>query len=185
MQRSFLSPAGVIARLRGPVPETEQLLQCTSDLIIRARSAGIPIIYTRHVYRSDYADADLLMRSDERAQKAGALISGSTDADIMPEFAPINEVVIDKNRYDAFRGTILDEELRRHGIRELLIAGVLTNVCVEANIRAAYDRDYPVVVLEDCSAARTQTLHHNSIAGLVQSRLARAMKWGEALQDAD
>jgi len=181
MQRTFLETTGVIARLRGSLPGSADLLSRTERLVSQARSRGMPVIYTRHGYRPDYADADLLMRRDERARENGALIAGSPDAAIMPQLNPDDGVIIDKNRYDAFRDTTLEAELRRQGAVELLIAGVLTNVCVEANVRAAYDRDYDVVVLADCTAARTEALHRNSIGGLVQSKLARAMNWHDAL----
>lgn len=185
MQRTFLGVTGVIARLRGSLPDSANLLWRAERLIIHARSLGVPVIYTRHGYRPDYTDADLLMRRDELAQKNGALIAGSPDAAIMPQLNPDDGLIIDKNRYDAFRNTALDAELRQRGVVELLIAGVLTNVCVEANVRAAYDRDYDVVVLADCAAARTEALHRNSIAGLVQSKLARAMNWHDALSGAN
>jgi len=61
MQESFLGQAGVIARLRGALPGATNLVRRTAQLVRRARSSGVPIFYTRHGYRADYADADLLI----------------------------------------------------------------------------------------------------------------------------
>ncbi len=176
MQTSFLAANGVIARTRGALSGSEDLVKRTACLVDQARTRGMPIVYTRHGYRADYADADLLMRRDEAARREKALVAGTADAEIMAELAPLaDDVVIDKNRYDAFRCTSLDAELRRRDVTELLIAGILTNVCVETTARAAYDRDYAVVVVAGCTAARTETLRRNAIDSLVASRLARAV----------
>lgn len=121
------------------------------------------------------------MRRDEHARRNGALIADTWDSDIVSELAPQrNDLVIMKNRYDAFRSTSLDEELRLRGVTELLVAGVLTNVCVETTARAGYDRDYHVIMIEDCTAARTLDLHRNAINGLTKSKLASAMTCHDA-----
>ena len=53
-----------------------------------------------------------------------------------------SDIGVVKNRYDAFQGTNLDLVLRSHGIRTVLLTGVVTNVCVETTARAAFVHDY-------------------------------------------
>src|SRR5205823_3768683 len=57
------------------------------------------------------------------------------------------DVVIDKPRYNAFHGTSLEDELHRGGIESIVVAGVLTNCCVESTSRDAFMRDFGVLVL--------------------------------------
>ena len=59
------------------------------------------------------------------------------------------DVVITKRQWGAFYATDLDQQLRRRGIRTLLIAGVATEFGVESTIRAAYDQGYALVFVED------------------------------------
>ena len=90
-----------------------------------------------------------------------------------------------KHRFDAFFRTDLDLILRTNGRRSLIFCGVATNVCVESAVRSAFVRDYYVVLLEDCTAARTPELHAASLEtvrtsyGVVESADAIERIWKE------
>ncbi|MEM0504911.1 MAG: cysteine hydrolase [Sulfolobales archaeon] len=56
-------------------------------------------------------------------------------------------------RLDGFHGTNLDVILRYRGIKNVAIAGFLTNVCVESTARTAFDLNYKVIIIKDCTAA--------------------------------
>ncbi|MEU8151155.1 cysteine hydrolase [Nonomuraea sp. NPDC048901] len=108
---------------------------------------------TRHVFRPGLIDmparsAKLWPRDPE------PLVRGSWDADIIDELAPVEgDHVIDKNRYDAFLYTDLEVLLRGLGIKRLLVAGILTNVCVETTVRSADQRGFDPYVASDCTTA--------------------------------
>ncbi|KPV61622.1 MAG: putative isochorismatase family protein [Candidatus Bathyarchaeota archaeon BA1] len=57
---------------------------------------------------------------------------------------------------DGFHGTNLDAILRYRHIKNVAIAGFLTNVCVESTARTAFDLNYRVIILKDCTAATTR-----------------------------
>ncbi len=79
------------------------------------------------------------------------LIRGEAGHDIVPELYPLDgETVIDKPGKGAFYATGLDEILHNHGIENLLVCGVTTEVCVNTTVREANDRGYECVVLSDC-----------------------------------
>jgi len=66
------------------------------------------------------------------------------------EIVPLeNEIVIPKYTYSAFFATYLDQYLRSHAVRTLILTGIATNACVEAAARDAFVRDYHVVVPRD------------------------------------
>ncbi len=65
------------------------------------------------------------------------------------------DLVVDKVRFDAFQWTSLEPLLRGLGVDELVVCGVITNICVETTIRSAFMRDFPVIMLADCCAAAT------------------------------
>ncbi|MBS3809371.1 MAG: isochorismatase family protein [Desulfobacterales bacterium] len=76
------------------------------------------------------------------------------------------DAVLDKNRYNAFHGTSLDESLRSIKIQELIITGVLTNCCCETTARDAFVRDYRVFFAGDATATVNEELHLASLKNL-------------------
>jgi len=124
------------------------------ELIALARSHGVPVIYTRYVYRHDFRDAGLLageLMPVLREQRA--LVAGSADAEIIAELAPEPEdFVVDKNRPSAFYATPLETWLHGLGVKELVVCGVTTNCCVETTVRDASQRDYRCFVIGDAVA---------------------------------
>jgi isochorismate hydrolase len=85
----------------------------------------------------------------------------------MPEIAPLGEdKVVQKNRYSAFYGTDLEEHLRKLGVTDLLIAGVMTNLCCETTARDAFVRDFRVFFLADGTATATQDFQRATLRNL-------------------
>jgi nicotinamidase-related amidase len=79
---------------------------------------------------------------------------------IVPELGPEpGDVIVTKHQPGAFYGTDLDLRLRRRGIRTIVLGGISTNIGVEATARAAYERGYDQVFVEDAMAAREVELH--------------------------
>ena len=80
------------------------------------------------------------------------LIRDTWNTDILPELAPMaGDVVIYKHRFSGFFETELDTALKSRGIRQLIVTGCTTSICVEATIRDAMFRDYSCVLLSDCT----------------------------------
>ena len=81
-------------------------------------------------------------------------------AEIVPELGPESgDVVVTKHQPNAFFGTDIDIQLSRRGIRTILLGGISTNIGVEATARAANERGYDQVFIEDAMAAREADLH--------------------------
>lgn len=134
-----------------PVYRADALLATLSDLIHRARAAGAPVIYICH--------------SDAEPDEA-------TTSPIHPALKPLpSEVVVDKHRPDAFCQTTLAGELAAQGIRHLVIAGLLTEMCIDTTVRRANSLDYAVTLVADGhSTGSSQSLsaeqiitHHNNV----------------------
>jgi ureidoacrylate peracid hydrolase len=165
MQNGFCHPEGSLPAAGFGLPDIEQVIAENAAMIDAARSAGLPVIYTRHVYRPGLLDAPAPMRA-MFPPGVEPLIRGSWDADICAELAPRpGEVIIDKNRFDAFLYTELDTVLRALGVHRLLVSGVVTSVCVESTVRSAQQRDYQVTVAEDGTSAPAE-LHRPALAAM-------------------
>ena len=88
------------------------------------------------------------------------LIRGEPGHDIVPELYPLDdEPIIDKPGRGAFAHTDFELLLRIKGIKNLVIAGVTTDVCVSSTMREANDRGYDCVLLEDGTIASEPNLH--------------------------
>ena len=74
--------------------------------------------------------------------------------------------VLDKTRYSAFYGTWLEAHLRRTGVRDLVLCGVMTSCCIETTARDAFMRDFRVFVAADATATATAELHVASLRSM-------------------
>ncbi|HEX4219782.1 MAG TPA: cysteine hydrolase [Acidimicrobiales bacterium] len=167
MQNGFLHPEGSVTRNDQPMFEVERVVAETVELVAEARTAGLPVVYTQHVFRPDYVDVPPRLRSrDMFTEGHETLVSGSWDAAVADELKPLDsEVVVEKNRYDAFLYTDLDLVLRTLGVGRLLVCGVATNVCVESTVRSAEQRDFEVTVASDCTSGPAE-YHHAALASM-------------------
>jgi nicotinamidase-related amidase len=81
-------------------------------------------------------------------------------ADIVPELGPQpGDLVIAKRQWGAFYGTDLDLQLRRRGVKTIVLGGISTNYGVESTARDAYERGYEIVFVEDAMSARSASDH--------------------------
>nr|WP_272887205.1 isochorismatase family cysteine hydrolase [Stutzerimonas stutzeri] len=169
MQRDFCSPGGYadkagldIERLRAPIEPIHQLL-------IAARRSGLFVIHTREGHRADLSDLPDTKR--RRAEASGApigspgplgrlMVRGEFGNDLIDELKPEpGEPVIDKPGYSAFAHTDLELLLRNRGIRQLILAGVTTEVCVSSTLRHAVDLGFGCLTVADACGSAYPSLH--------------------------
>jgi len=73
------------------------------------------------------------------------------------------EIVIDKSRPSSFYGTRLEPLLTARGIKNVVICGVTTNICVETTARDAHQRGYNTFVVEDATGEFEESRHWHSL----------------------
>lgn len=161
MQNGFCHPEGSFAQLGLDIEATNRAIEGCRRLIEAAREAGVPIIYTRYVYRPDYLDGGVLVQDILPAlADAKSLAAGTWDADIVDELEPQpQDFIVDKNRYSAFYATSLATILSSLRISNLVICGVTTNMCVETTARDASQMDYRVFVVGDATGELDEERH--------------------------
>lgn len=76
--------------------------------------------------------------------------------------------------------TDLDPVLRKLGVGRLLVGGVVTNVCVESTVRSAEQRDFEVIVAEDCTAGALE--YHDAALASMAYIAADVMSWRDGLE---
>jgi nicotinamidase-related amidase len=142
-----------------------QVLPNARRAIERARAAGLPIGYVRVGFSADYRECPPASPVFSGARKNGLFQLGTWGTEIHPDLAPRPEdFLITKHRVSPFYATTLEAILRAHAITRLYCCGVSTNGVVHAAVREGHDRDYEMVVLEDCCCAMTADEHAASVA---------------------
>ena len=87
------------------------------------------------------------------------IMEGSQETDLLPEIVPKpEETVTVKKRYSAFYQTELENCPKSLGIKDLIICGVMTNLCCETTARDAFMRDYKGFFLADGTATANPEL---------------------------
>jgi nicotinamidase-related amidase len=131
--------------------------------IPRLREAGCQIIYCRLLSaKEDGSDFCLRYRS-----WGLRTLKDSRETEILDEIAPqAGDIVLDKTTQNVFLSTNLDQILRNTGREFLVLAGVVTNNCVEAAARTAVDYSYKVFLLEDCCAAFSEEVHVSALKNI-------------------
>ena len=91
-------------------------------------------------------------------------LPGTKGVEIHASVAPAGgETVVDKNFPNSFRNTGLKEILEKERIRHLVVAGMMTHMCVDASVRHAADLGFKVTLLGDACATRAQTFGGESV----------------------
>jgi len=168
MQRDFIEPGGFGESLGNDVSLLRAAIEPCRQLLAAARAAGMLVIHTREGHRPDLSDAPRAkvergapsLRIGAPGPMGRILIRGEAGHDIIPELYPIDgEPVIDKPGKGAFYATELGPILQYHGIGELIVCGVTTEVCVHTTVREANDRGYKCIVPGDCCASYFPEFH--------------------------
>ena len=161
MQNGFCHPEGSFAKLGLDVSMCNAAIGPISTLVDKAHEAGVPVVFTRYVYRTDYRDGGVLVQDLLPAlADTKSLAAGTWDADLVDELVPTDDdFILDKNRYSAFYGTGLEPILTSLGVERLVVCGVTTNMCVETTARDASQRDYRVFVVSDATGELEKERH--------------------------
>jgi len=165
LQRGFLDAEGFVALQGRDVSACRRAAERAVGLAALARAHGMPVIWTRHILRADYADAGLLTTElRPRLGELGALKRGTPDVELFEAANPDpRDWIIDKPRYSAFFGTDLDVLLAANGIRSLIVTGVTTSMCVETTARDAAQRDMRTFVVREAVADFDEARHQASL----------------------
>ncbi len=159
MQRDFLEPGGFGEMLGNDVSQLRRTIEPNQMLLATWRAQGLQVIHTREGHRPDLTDLPPAKKLRGRAKTTigdrgpmgRILVRGEAGHDIIPELYPLpSEPVIDKPGKGAFFATDLHAILQNRGIRQLIVTGVTTEVCVHTTVREANDRGYDCLVPEDC-----------------------------------
>lgn len=126
------------------------------------RRANIPIIFTRHRHKSP-SDHGMLAEW----WNGDLILDGTPESELVPQLdRTSDDPVVEKSTYSAFNQTRLEELLKEKGVTEVIVTGVMTNLCCETTARDAFVRGYRVFFSADATATINDELHDATLKNM-------------------
>jgi ureidoacrylate peracid hydrolase len=163
----FISEGGLVwERLKG-VAEANGCVPHMSRVLEAARDAGIQVFYALHRrYRpGDYENWQYIAPIQQAAWSRKAFAYGSWGGELRSEFEPRPGDVVAQEHWcsSGFANTDLDLLLKKQGIHQLIMMGLIAHTCLEATVRFGAELGYQVTVVKDATASYSDDEMHAAL----------------------
>jgi len=163
----FISEGGKVwNRLQG-VAEANECVPHMLQVLDAARKAGLRVFYAlHHRYRpGDYETWKYIAPIQKAAWSSKVFEYGTWGGEIRREFQPQPGDVVALEHWGSsgFANTDLDLQLKRHGIHQLIVIGLIAHTCVEATVRYAAELGYDVTMVKDATASYSDEHMHAAL----------------------
>jgi nicotinamidase-related amidase len=152
----FISEGGKLWDLIRPVAEANDCVQHMLQVLNAARQAKLRVFYAvHHRYRpGDYETWKYVAPVQKAAWARKSFEYGTWGGEIRSELQPKPGEIVATEHWcsSGFANTDLDLQLKKHGIHQLIVIGLIAHTCIEATVRFAAELGYDVTVVKDATA---------------------------------
>ena len=157
-QNDYFGQDGILTTVVEESAKTNDVLTNTLALVGELTKTDALIIDTPIIFSEDYGEMDNPVGLLKAIKELGAFRSGSSGSETLPSIDAYGDritTVPGKDGFNAFSNTKLADTLQDRGIRNLVLAGAVTSICIDSTGRSAHERGFSVTVLDDCTCGRT------------------------------
>jgi nicotinamidase-related amidase len=166
---------GIASRVLAPYTGTD-VVNRASELAKRFRSADATVVLVNVAFAKDFADAVRVPVDSPMQLPPGGIPEGFSE--LVEGLAMPTDIRVTKHNWGAFYGTDLDVQLRRRGIKTIVLGGIATNIGVESTARQAWERNYEIVIAEDITATFSAEMQTFAVE-MIFPRISRVSKVAE------
>lgn len=158
-QNEFCNPDGKLYGVVKDELQRQNTIANAAKLATEARKKGALVVHVPFVFDEKWVEQKCVGGLIADAGKAGAFKPGSWGGEFIPELQPQKDDMVLRNKraLSSFSHTELEKTLAERGIKHIACAGFLSNVCVEATARSAYDQGFGVTVVRNATAAGSKS----------------------------
>ena len=157
-QNDYFATDGTLHSVIEETAQATGVLKNTVNLIEQLSSSPLLMISTPIQFTPDYSEVVDPVGILKVVKESGAFRAGSKGSQTIPELRRFGDRIIElpgKHGLNAFSSTDLEKVLRQHQVTDVVLAGVVTSVCIDSTGRSAHEKDFAVTVLSDCTSGRT------------------------------
>jgi len=158
-QNDYFASDGILKDFIDESAQETQVLANSLNLIDRAAKTDLMMIQTPIQFRDDYSELGTPVGILRAIKEVGAFKQSSPGGAIIEQFQAYGEriqTVPGKHGLNAFSNTELENTLRDRNVKNIVLAGAVTSICIDSTGRSAHERGFNVFVLKDCTCGRTQ-----------------------------
>jgi len=163
----FISEGGKLWPRIKAVAEANNCVHNMLEVLNAARKAKLRVFYAmHHRYRpGDYETWKYIAPIQKAGWQQKAFEYGTWGGEFRAEFVPeASEIVVTEHWCSSgFANTDLDLQLKKHGIQQLIVIGLVAHTCIEATVRYAAELGYDVTVVRDAVADYSDEMMHAAL----------------------
>lgn len=153
MVNEFCKPGGKMV-----LPDCESIVPRQKAVVAAGRRAGLPVVWVADSHRAN------LRRDREWVKRTPHCVEGTWGTQVIEDHEVLpDDRLVRKARYSAFFQTDLDLLLRDDMITQLIVFGVVTNICVRSTVHDAFFQGYEIIVPHDACAGTGDREHRSSL----------------------
>ena len=182
----FISEGGRIWDRIKNVAEANNCVPNMLDALNASRKAGLRVFYAlHHRYRpGDYESWKYIAPIQKAGWRSKVFESGTWGGEVRAEFAPQRGDIVAQEHWcsSGFANTDLDLQLKKHGIHQLIVIGLIAHTCVESTVRFAAELGYEVMLVKDATADYGDEFMHAALVANLPNYASAIVTTKEAVE---